>query len=102
MREATQVKQMNALTGAEFFRLTARMGGLWNVGSLSGVCGDHARAWPKAPGFPQAAWKVGRTRLWAGWEVWAWLEDTKRIDAANRMYLELGQLRKTTRTEVIG
>lgn len=92
---------MNALTGREFFRLIAKMGGLWNVSSLSSLCGATARSWPTSPEFPAAAWKVGRTRLWAGWEVWLWLEETGRVDAANKLHTAMTQLGRTSRKELL-
>ena len=32
---------------------------------------DRARK----PDFPAPVWKVGRTKLYIGWEVWAYLEE---------------------------
>lgn len=68
---------------------------------LTDLCGTHARAWPKAKGFPTPAWKAGRTRLWAGWELWVWLEDTGRIDCANKLYKEIGYLRSVKLRDVV-
>lgn len=96
-----RIPQMNALTGPEFFRLCARMGGLWTISGLRKHVGDHAKSWPDAKGFPKPAWRSGRNRLYAGWEIWVWLEDTGRVDAANRFHDLIEQLRKAKLEDVV-
>lgn len=90
------------LTGPELFRLIARMGGLWSMAEVRKVCGDSSWRWPAVKGFPEPAWKVGATKLYGGWEIWAWLEETKRINGANKMYVELKLMRKVKREDIIG
>ena len=75
----------NAMSGAEMFRLIAKTGGLGSAATLASTCGDRARGWVDTDSFPRPAWKVGRIRLYAGWDCWEWMENHGRIAAANAL-----------------
>lgn len=85
---------MNLLTSAEMRRFIARMGGLFSAGDLSSLLGPSARAYPTYKGFPSYAWKTGRSKLYVGWEVWVWLEQTGRIQDARLLKSELEGLKR--------
>jgi hypothetical protein len=93
---------LNALTGPEFFRLIAKMGGLWTIGEMQRALGRSARGWPQSPTFPKPAWKVGTTRLWAGWDLWLWLEETNRVEAANVLVLNINTMKTLRHEDLVG
>ena len=84
--------QMNMLTAFEFRRLIAKMGGLWSAAELSKILDAKVRSWTQADDFPDAAWQVGRVRLYSGWEIWHWLLERERWADAEILKGELETL----------
>lgn len=85
---------MSILTGREFRRFIALKGGLFSLGDLSRVCDVKTAHWIKSPGFPEKAWIIGRTPIFAGWEVWLWLLDSGRVDEAGLLKSEIEGLKR--------
>lgn len=83
---------MNMLTAAEFRRLIAKMGGLWSASELSDLLDAKVRNWTGYEDFPDTAWKVGRVKLYSGWEVWEWLLGKERWSDAQVLEAELNLL----------
>lgn len=87
------------LTGLEFRRLIARKGGLWSMGDLSRILDQQTAHFPKHKEFPDPAWKIGRTPVFAGWEVYAWLYNEGRREAALVFKAELEGLKRRKFTD---
>lgn len=77
------------LTPAEFRRFIARMGGLWSHAMLMRVCGAGLKRVTNSDDFPTSVWEVGRTRLYAGWDVRDWLLSKERWYEATVLQAEL-------------
>lgn len=82
------------LNPQEFRRFIARMGGLWSGAMLARVCGKRIRRALDHEDFPQAVWEVGRTRLYAGWDVRDWLLARERWYEAHVLEAELNGLER--------
>lgn len=65
------------------------MGGLWNPPMLGDLFGDRGRAWVNRSTFPDPAWTAGRTKLYAGWEIYYWMLDHARLSEAEKLEGEI-------------
>lgn len=82
-------RNLNFLTGREFRRLAAKMGGLWSPPMLADLFGDRGRAWVNRADFPDPAWIAGRTKLYSGWEVYFWMLDHVTLKEAEQVEAEI-------------
>lgn len=83
------------LTPREFRRLVAKMGGLWSPSQLGHTCGSRVRHDATHRTFPEAVWEVGRTRLYAGWDVVDWLLSQERWTEAELLQGELSTMERS-------
>jgi hypothetical protein len=66
---------MPQLTSTELRRACVSVGGLWSQAEMRRLFKDRRiESWARRSDFPQTVWMSGQIKLWAGWEVWFWLD----------------------------
>jgi hypothetical protein len=89
------------MAGPQMFRLVAKFGGLFSIADIMAIVGERAKNWAYQDSFPKPCWRAGKSQLYAGWDVWVWMENTNKADAADKMHDYLMRLRQAPMKDVV-